>query len=1031
MNALKCAFSLAAVLGASAAVAGSLKWTGGAGTTNWGDAANWTATDGGAVDLSQANDYDFTDLPPGSTVNNSRVLTIKSLTFAENQGTVTLDGTAATATSEHQGGTWSIPSGTTVDYRLYYKNEWGDTKNITVTGAGRVKFSTANGLLFSSGRNWVLKGSVVMELATTTRFLDWARVYLDESAKLVLSADNPISFVTSNDKSQSACVDVGSHTLKFVAPNFESSFAGKFVGTGTVFLTGGRCMTQPTDWTDFNGILSLANYSVTSLKALGGSAVLQCRDNGMVTLVADQTLARLEGEGTTGGVSVPSGKTLTVNATENRRRIYNARITGAGGLAKAGASSELVLGGANDYQGATTVSEGTLTAANAVRAYPPGLVNRWSFEGDSGRFDDSGPGCNHLTYKNAAPTFSPDGVGGSQCVHFDREVNDKMTLITYASSHMFGTNHFTVSAWFRPEELENRTIFYGAYSGTQDGELYANLNDPAASDRYTVSVGGFGWTSQMSIALNQWHHIVVTQTATERIVYIDGVRRNSKIKNEGWNVVHWNFQIGNYHDWPTAFQGDIDEVLTFDRALSADEVVQLYKTPIPYAAAESEAAVVPAPVAHWAFDDKNDLGKDTSGNGYDLTSVGGVGYKTGTASGFPAGGGGVEIVNDKNPGGFRWAGTGWPAKFPKGKQSFSVSVRSAANWEIGNGGAVFSMGDMSTVNRFFSVMYGGDPRGIGPRYSSVKAGGPEMSTPYHPGSGYGYSGAANSMIHQVVVWNATTGYLSIYADGTLVEQRSGWYSKNIDISDAGSVLVGMRDDGHSGKFYGCIDDVQVFDRALSADEVRALARQLSGISAGSALAKNSPVTVDGGARLRVLSKGEQVKSLAGAGSLDVATGASLKVAEASTFTGPVSGGGTIIAAAPLTLSGDGSAFVGAVQTTGAKVTLSPSFGNGNCIFAEGFSVTTDLAGAGLPLVDTTGTVTLPATGAVTINATVDELSPVRRRFLLAKAGAFAGATDFSGWTVSPTGDYFKTKLVVENGELVLKVIPKGTVLLVY
>lgn len=1024
--------SLALVMGVATAWSGSLKWTGGAGTLNWGDAANWMATDGGGVDLTAQNDYDFTALPAGSTVVNTLALKIKSLTFAENQGTITLSGESAASTSKLIGGTWTIPAGTTVEFKLHYKDLWGETGVMTLNGAGKMRFTSSK--LLAAGRYWDLNGSIEVVLGGVENAFQSAKFRLNGSSKLTLEADNVIGLINSTDSSTLTTVDLGSHVLRLRALEQSKGFAGRIIGTGKLWAYGGFKLIGG-DWSDFAGLLDLGNFSLTvaDMKSLGGSASLKCDDNGVLYLAGDQTLAALFGDATTGGVSVPLGKTLTVGGADGERRTFNARLTGAGGLVKTGAGSELVLGGANDYTGPTRVSAGTLTVANALRAYPKGLVNRWSFEGDADaqRYEDYGPAANHLVSLNAKPTFSSDGVGGSQCVRFDRNVHTKMTLRTAAYSHLYGTNHFTVSLWFRPEEVcAGRTLFYGPYADKQSASFYATLENP---ENAGLSVGGWGWCVWDKLKVNTWYHFVMTQTEKERIVYLNGARKASKTETAGWQGKQWYFEIGNYQDWNNTFQGDIDEVLTFDRALSPDEIKALYETPIPYTADAS--AVMPAPVAHWAFDDKDNLGKDTSGNGYDLTSEGVLESRGGGQSGIPSGGRAVQVCNDADGkrGYLHWTGSSWPAKIPQGGQSFTISVRMSSYYLTGEGGVVFAMGDMKTANRFVAVMYGASPRVCGLQFDTVNSQTPKFSTPLPVGTGY--ADQENSMVHQVFVWNKDTQHFSIYCDGRLVEARpEEWKATSlmVDGGTAGKILVAARDDGKAGplakasRFYGGIDDIQIFDKPLSQDEVRALTRQLSGISTGAALAKNSPVTVESGAKLRILTAGEEAKSLSGAGALEVAAGSSLKVSTASTFAGSVAGGGTITAGAPLTFSGDGSVFTGTVVPEGGKVTLASSFTQGT--YKLPATIDTDLAGSNLPAADTAMAVEIPATGKVRISASVNDFGATSHTYVLARGAKFIGATDFSGWTVEPQNDLLRTKFFVKDGAFVLQVKSGGMVL---
>jgi len=82
-------------------------------------------------------------------------------------------------------------------------------------------------------------------------------------------------------------------------------------------------------------------------------------------------------------------------------------------------------------------------------------------------------------------------------------------------------------------------------------------------------------------SLNEWHHIVITWDGQTKRMYIDGVENTSaastSLAQSSRNLAIGNlWEIGLSHlDW-YAFNGLIDEVQVYDRALSASEVQAIY-----------------------------------------------------------------------------------------------------------------------------------------------------------------------------------------------------------------------------------------------------------------------------------------------------------------------------------------------------------------------------------------------------------------------------------------------------------------------
>lgn len=77
----------------------------------------------------------------------------------------------------------------------------------------------------------------------------------------------------------------------------------------------------------------------------------------------------------------------------------------------------------------------------------------------------------------------------------------------------------------------------------------------------------------------EWHHLVGVVDGLSRQLYIDGVLRNSD--SQGMQSVTGNtaeFTIGGFHDgWNLYFDGTIDEVAIWNRALSGPEITDLYR----------------------------------------------------------------------------------------------------------------------------------------------------------------------------------------------------------------------------------------------------------------------------------------------------------------------------------------------------------------------------------------------------------------------------------------------------------------------
>lgn len=140
------------------------------------------------------------------------------------------------------------------------------------------------------------------------------------------------------------------------------------------------------------------------------------------------------------------------------------------------------------------------------------------------------------------------------------------------------TGDFSISLW----TLRNPT---------RDGILVSKMTDAANSGGFEVLHGNSGevycrtsdgttyldsYTSY-GILDNNWHHIAVVKSGTSCAIYADGQDRtgvrqsNHIIQTNSLNVV-----IGSTSDLKRPYNGIIDEVRVYNRALSASEVTNLY-----------------------------------------------------------------------------------------------------------------------------------------------------------------------------------------------------------------------------------------------------------------------------------------------------------------------------------------------------------------------------------------------------------------------------------------------------------------------
>ncbi len=194
------------------------------------------------------------------------------------------------------------------------------------------------------------------------------------------------------------------------------------------------------------------------------------------------------------------------------------------------------------------------------------LVAMYSFENNVS--DGSGNGLGGTIMGNPMYVEGITGMGMS----FDG-VND---YINFGNSTMFDfTNEITLSAWVNMNDAGNGQ--HNPFVGKGD-HAYAIKHSSGNQLQFFIYDGGW-FTANVSVnaSLNgSWHHVAGTFDGAEIKIYVDGAL-GATTEHEGTiEVQPHNLTIGNNSEEEGRFyDGVIDEVRIYDRALTANEIVYL------------------------------------------------------------------------------------------------------------------------------------------------------------------------------------------------------------------------------------------------------------------------------------------------------------------------------------------------------------------------------------------------------------------------------------------------------------------------
>jgi len=664
----------------------------------------------------------------------------------------------------------------------------------------------------------------------------------------------------------------------------------------------------------FTGLLDdfvIVNYAMTAaeISALADAGVPKvgaevALDGSGSIFVPDGTttsLGALSGKGVLGGVE-GSGATFVVGegVAETKSSVYSAMIRGdassPASLVKRGADYTQVLSGVAENVASVSVEAGDLTVRRPLAR--KGLICWYPFDdtGDAGF--DAGPAGVALEATNdeSKPlSFVEDGVSG-RALHFGGA-----SFLSSATAHLpsrfpSGNGSYTVSVWIRPTTAactEKVPIFrFGAWSNYQLGQLRFDSNKQLIFTAYGWQCGPVLGTA---VDDGKWHHVAVTYDGDQNKVgmYFDGVRGNSYNGPRGGFKLDGRMPlcIGS-NNRQNFYSGDMDEFMMFDYAWTEEEV----KDEFDRKAAETVAAetLLPTPVAHWTFDDAGNIGADSSGNSLDLTVKDGTVESTSDA--FTCGGAarfadGVYMTLEE-----------YSPLLPKGTKPFTVICRYKADLSMADIPGVVSIGGAATAENVTS----GNIIKLGPGQGTTLAArfvaGDTYSAPATTGRSADGTGRQRWVTAAAVYSPYTGGSTNVYCfymDGVPVADKVE--GPDMNIVDERLDIGGdpYPDGSRHGKFSGLVDDVQIFDRALSAGEIDLITRRLaagagkSEAETPSVLPGTASASVADGAMLNISST-ETLASISGAGTVNISPLATLTVRSLSGFTGRLTGYGSVI-----------------------------------------------------------------------------------------------------------------------------------------
>ena len=424
------------------------------------------------------------------------------------------------------------------------------------------------------------------------------------------------------------------------------------------------------------------------------------------------------------------------------------------------------------------------------------LIAYYPFNGNAN--DESGHG-NHGTLQGDTPQLTTDRFGNANSAYMFGGYNNQGWVYVPNSSSLQLNNAMSMSFWMNLSGYDGMDG-WGSYSTNANFAIICKEGDRNGfstcvnkheDGRLNINSwnnnGSYGINTYQEYTLGEWMHCVVTIEDNLSKIYINGVLQQDNIKNQVdfSNANNCNMYIGIMRAgnmW-YPFNGKIDDIALYNRALTPMEVNQLY-------------GLNEDLIAYYPFDGD---AYDYSGNQYHATPYNIYQYEEGLigdciaveGQGYTGSSGGHVMLPELDFG---------------ASTSFTLNLWvKALGLSHNDGESYINFGDDNETDRLYIMQH---PDQI--RFAYHEA---EISIPKE-----------DSFTDNWVMYSLTldeNGILKAYVNGASVGEESVTFN-GINTSLAALGRHWWSGTSHSSRFIGSFDEVRIYGRALTSAEVQML-----------------------------------------------------------------------------------------------------------------------------------------------------------------------------------------------------------------
>ncbi len=414
------------------------------------------------------------------------------------------------------------------------------------------------------------------------------------------------------------------------------------------------------------------------------------------------------------------------------------------------------------------------------------LIGLWHL---NDRVADS-EGENHGLAQNGAQINTSGRIGNAG--QFDG-VDDRVDISFSESLNFSGLEEISISTWFwakpNQEDADPRLV-------NQGNEIVLRID--AANQQIDWILNSFVGTDRVnsfsdSFNFSIWNHVIGTFNGSNLTIYINGkFERSANVGTGtyGGDLNSWAIGFNSPGVGYKPFNGSIDDVAIYNRTLSAGEVNDLFVR----GNSSLDNNVTWGRVAYWKMDEDTWSVKDSSGQNNNGTSIDGVLYNSSAVFNSSLTFDGIDDV------------VTLPASLINVGESVTISAWFNSNNITAQDGIIESLD--SSYHGY---------------YMGFETGSADQVRCYFENNDTDSLTVIattvlenNNWYHTLCSYDGST--LRIYLNGN--EQDSGALTGNISLGEI--PRIGAYDEGSDTNFNGSIDEVAIWNRTLSAEEIKNL-----------------------------------------------------------------------------------------------------------------------------------------------------------------------------------------------------------------